>query len=46
MPPGRHHLCRPDPQGKIAMGKLAQALMHGAKIIQIDGNFDDCLEMA
>ena len=34
------------PQGKIAMGKLAQALMHGAKIIQIDGNFDDCLEMA
>src|ERR1700722_7710072 len=34
------------PQGKIAMGKLAQALMHGAKIIQIDGNFDDCLEVA
>jgi threonine synthase len=29
------------PQGKIAMGKLAQAVMHGAKIIQIDGNFDD-----
>ena len=27
------------PQGKIAMGKLAQAVMHGAKIIQIDGNF-------
>src|SRR6201991_4784008 len=34
------------PQGKIAMGKLAQAVMHGAKIIQIDGNFDDCLEVA
>ncbi|CMN61775.1 threonine synthase [Mycobacterium tuberculosis] len=34
------------PQGKIAMGKLAQAVMHGAKIIQIDGNFDDCLELA
>jgi threonine synthase len=34
------------PQGKIAMGKLAQALMHGAKIIQVDGNFDDCLELA
>src|ERR1700722_1773139 len=34
------------PQGKIAMGKLAQAAMHGAKIIQIDGNFDDCLELA
>ena len=34
------------PQGKIAMGKLAQAVMHGAKILQIDGNFDDCLEFA
>ncbi len=34
------------PQGKIAMGKLAQAVMHGAKVIQIDGNFDDCLELA
>jgi len=34
------------PQGKIAMGKLAQAVMHGARIIQIDGNFDDCLELA
>ncbi|HZU50139.1 MAG TPA: threonine synthase [Mycobacterium sp.] len=34
------------PQGKIAMGKLAQAVVHGAKIIQIDGNFDDCLELA
>ena len=34
------------PQGKIAMGKLAQAVMHGAKIIQVDGNFDDCLELA
>ncbi|MBI1352286.1 MAG: threonine synthase [Actinomycetales bacterium] len=34
------------PQGKIAMGKLAQAIVHGAKLIQIDGNFDDCLELA
>ncbi|MFS8096152.1 threonine synthase [Lentzea alba] len=34
------------PSGKIAMGKLAQAVMHGAKILQIDGNFDDCLELA
>ena len=34
------------PDGKIAAGKLAQAVMHGAKIIQIDGNFDDCLELA
>jgi threonine synthase len=34
------------PDGKIAMGKLAQAVMHGAKVIQIDGNFDDCLGLA
>ena len=34
------------PEGKIAMGKLAQAVMHGAKVIQIQGNFDDCLELA
>jgi threonine synthase len=34
------------PQGKIAMGKLAQAVMLGAKIIQVQGNFDDCLELA
>ncbi|MDN5759442.1 MAG: threonine synthase [Tomitella sp.] len=34
------------PTGKIAMGKLAQAIMHGAKIIQVNGNFDDCLELA
>jgi len=34
------------PEGKIAMGKLAQAVMHGAKIIQVQGNFDDCLELA
>jgi threonine synthase len=34
------------PQGKIAMGKLAQAIAHGARLLQIDGNFDDCLELA
>jgi threonine synthase len=34
------------PRGKIALGKLAQAVAHGAKILQIDGNFDDCLELA
>ena len=34
------------PQGKIAMGKMAQAVIHGAKILQIDGNFDDCLNLA
>jgi threonine synthase len=28
------------PQGKIAMGKLAQAVMHGAVVLQIEGNFD------
>lgn len=34
------------PQGKIAMGKLAQAVIHGAKLLQVDGNFDDCLTLA
>jgi threonine synthase len=34
------------PQGKIALGKMAQALVHGAKILQVDGNFDDCLTLA
>ena len=31
------------PEGKIALGKLSQAMMHGAKVIQIQGNFDDAL---
>jgi threonine synthase len=34
------------PGGKIALGKLAQALVHGAKLLQVDGNFDDCLSLA
>jgi threonine synthase len=34
------------PQGKIALGKLAQALVHGARLLQVEGNFDDCLAMA
>jgi threonine synthase len=34
------------PQGKIALGKMAQALVHGAKLLQITGNFDDCLALA
>lgn len=34
------------PQGKIAMGKLAQAVVHGARILQVRGSFDDCLELA
>jgi threonine synthase len=34
------------PQGKIATGKLAQALVHGARLLQVQGNFDDCLALA
>jgi len=33
------------PEGKIAMGKLAQAMMHGSLIMQINGNFDDGMEL-
>jgi len=33
------------PKGKVALGKLAQAVMYGAEIIEIDGNFDDALSM-
>ena len=33
------------PEGKIALGKLAQAMMHGAVIIQIKGNFDDGMRL-
>ncbi len=34
------------PEGKIAMGKLAQAIVHGARLLQVQGNFDDCLTLA
>jgi threonine synthase len=34
------------PAGKIARGKLAQAVVHGAAVLQVDGNFDDCLTLA
>jgi threonine synthase len=34
------------PQGKIAAGKMAQAIMHGADIIEVRGNFDDCLDIS
>jgi len=34
------------PAGKIAMGKLSQAVAHGAKLLQVAGNFDDCLTIA
>ncbi|EEZ91244.1 threonine synthase [Mobiluncus mulieris 28-1] len=33
------------PAGKIALGKLAQAVMHGARLVAVDGNFDDCLRI-
>ena len=33
------------PEGKIAIGKLAQALMHGARVIALQGNFDEALQL-
>lgn len=33
------------PEGKIALGKLAQAALHGCKVIQIRGNFDDGMSL-
>jgi threonine synthase len=33
------------PEGKIAMGKLAQAIVHGATVVQIRGNFDDGMQL-
>jgi threonine synthase len=33
------------PEGYIALGKLAQALIHGARVLQVRGNFDDALEI-
>ncbi|EPR75899.1 Threonine synthase [Leifsonia rubra CMS 76R] len=34
------------PEGKIAMGKLSQAVAHNGELIQVQGNFDDCLDIA
>jgi len=34
------------PEGKIAMGKLSQAIAHNAELLQVQGNFDDCLDIA
>jgi threonine synthase len=34
------------PEGRIASGKLAQAIVHGARLVQVQGNFDDCLKLA
>ncbi|QRY24641.1 threonine synthase [Halobacterium sp. BOL4-2] len=33
------------PAGKVAAGKIAQAALHGARICEVDGNFDDCLDV-
>ncbi|MDQ4138118.1 MAG: threonine synthase [Actinomycetota bacterium] len=34
------------PEGKIALGKLSQAIAHNAELLQVQGNFDDCLDIA
>ena len=34
------------PEGKIAAGKMAQAILHGARVIMVRGNFDSCLQLA
>lgn len=34
------------PEGKIALGKLSQAIAHNATLLQVQGNFDDCLDIA
>ena len=34
------------PEGKIALGKMSQALAHGASLLQVQGSFDDCLALA
>jgi threonine synthase len=33
------------PAGEVAAGKVAQASLHGARILEVDGNFDDCLDV-
>ncbi|MDX1746160.1 MAG: threonine synthase [Halobacteriales archaeon] len=33
------------PAGKVAAGKVAQAALHGARILEVDGNFDACLDL-
>jgi threonine synthase len=34
------------PEGNVALGKLAQALVHGARVVEIEGNFDEALDRA
>lgn len=33
------------PRGKVALGKIAQTLAHGARVLEVDGNFDDALRL-
>ena len=34
------------PKGKVALGKMAQTLVHGARVLEVEGNFDASLELA
>ena len=34
------------PQGKVTVAKMTQSVVHGASIVQVEGNFDDCLRLA
>jgi threonine synthase len=34
------------PKGRVALGKMSQALAHGARLLEVDGSFDDCLTLA
>jgi threonine synthase len=34
------------PKGKIALGKMAQTLVHGGRVLEVEGNFDESLELA
>jgi threonine synthase len=34
------------PKGKVALGKMAQTLVHGARVLEVDGNFDASLDLA
>jgi threonine synthase len=34
------------PKGKVALGKMAGTLVHGARVLEVEGNFDDALELA
>ena len=43
---GRADAAGAGPEGKIAAGKLAQAIVHGAQVIMVRGSFDDCLRLA